>query len=27
VDHNILGHVNERALEREVEALRKGSHR
>lgn len=27
VDHNILGHVNERALEREVEALRKGGRR
>jgi NADH-quinone oxidoreductase subunit E len=25
VNHSILGHVNERALEREVEALRKGS--
>ena len=24
VDHSILGHVNERALEREVEALKKG---
>ena len=24
VDHNILGHVNERALEREVDALKKG---
>lgn len=24
VDHNILGHVNEHALEREVQALRKG---
>jgi NADH-quinone oxidoreductase subunit E len=25
VDHSILGHVNERTLEREVEALKKGS--
>jgi len=24
VDHNILGHVNERALEREIDHLREG---
>ncbi|MGJ5816933.1 NAD(P)H-dependent oxidoreductase subunit E [Paludibaculum fermentans] len=27
IDHSILGHVNERALEREVDAIRKGGHR
>jgi len=27
VDHSILGHVNERALEREVKAIQKGAHR